>query len=242
VNSSPRPVIGLTTYAEETRFGVNDTLAAVLPLSYVHAVHSSGGRAVLVTPDDPDVDVLNGLNGIIFTGGSDVDPALYGEERHPTVKVRRQRDDAELLLMRAALAADVPLLGICRGMQLMCVASGGSLHQHLPDVLRHDRHRPVHGPRFGEHAVRIAPGTLSYSILGGQAVVNSFHHQGIKDPGGLTPTGWSPDDNLIEIVEDPTKRFCLGVQWHPEDTSDFRLFAALVAAADRYRAAAPVRN
>jgi putative glutamine amidotransferase len=242
VSSSARPKIGLTTYAEDTRFGVNDTFAAVLPLSYVHAVHASGGRAVLITPDDPDVDALDGLDGIIFTGGSDVDPALYGEQPHPTVKVRPQRDTAELLLMRAALQVDLPLLGICRGMQLLCVAYGGSLHQHLPDVFGHDRHRPAEGAKFGEHAVRIAPGTLGHAILGDVVMVNSFHHQGIKSPGGLTPTGWASDDDLVEIVEDPAKRFCLGVQWHPEDTDDFRLFQALVVAADRYRAAAPARR
>jgi putative glutamine amidotransferase len=226
-----RPVIGLTTYAEETRFGLNDTFAAVLPLSYVHAVHSSGGRAVLVTPDDPDVDVLEGLDGIMFTGGSDVDPALYGERPHPTTNVKPERDAAELVLMRAALEADLPLLGICRGMQLMCVAYGGRLHQHLPDVLGHYDHRPVSGPKFGEHAVRLAAGSRAHAILGDSVVVNSFHHQGIASPGELVPVGWCPEDNLIEILEDPRKSFTLGVQWHPEDTTDFRVFAALVDAA-----------
>src|SRR4029450_10255436 len=119
-----RPVIGLTTYAEEARFGLNDTFAAVLPLSYVHAVHASGGRAVLVTPDDPDIDVLDGLDGIMFTGGSDVDPTLYGEAPHPTANVKPERDAAELVLMRAALAADLPLLGIWRGMQGMVGGEG----------------------------------------------------------------------------------------------------------------------
>jgi putative glutamine amidotransferase len=236
VSRPSRPVIGLTTYAENARFGVNDTFSAVLPLSYVHAVHVSGGRAVLVTPDDPDVDVLDGLDGIIFTGGSDVDPQLYGEQRHPSVQVRPHRDRAELLLMRAALAADLPLLGICRGMQLMCVAYGGSLHQHLPDALGHNNHRPLSGPKFGEHRVVLAPDSRCHAILGDSVTVNSFHHQGIKDPGGLEPTGWSPDDHLIETVEDRGKRFCVGVQWHPEDSTDLRLFAALVSAADRHRA------
>ncbi|BCB87681.1 hypothetical protein Psuf_049940 [Phytohabitans suffuscus] len=133
-----RPLIGLTTYAEDARFGANDTLSAVLPLSYVQAVHESGGRAVLITPDAPGADVLDGLDGVVFTGGSDVDPALYGEPPHPTTKFRPLRDTAEMLLLRAAVAADVPLLGICRGMQLMAVAYGGRLHQHLPDVLGHE--------------------------------------------------------------------------------------------------------
>ena len=236
-----RPVIGLTTYAEETRFGLNDTFSAVLPLSYVHAVHSSGGRAVLVTPDDPDVDVLEGLDGIMFTGGSDVNPDLYGEPPHATTKVKPERDAAELLLMRAALDADLPLFGICRGMQLMCVAYGGRLHQHLPDVLGHHNHRPVSGPKFGEHPVRLSRGSRAAAILGDAVIVNSFHHQGCADPGGLAPTGWCPEDDLIEVVEDPSKSFAVGVQWHPEDTTDFRLFEAFVAAAGTRREQMAIR-
>ncbi|GIF67069.1 gamma-glutamyl-gamma-aminobutyrate hydrolase [Asanoa ishikariensis] len=223
-----RPVIGLTTYAEEARFGLNDTFAAVLPLAYVQAVHNSGGRAVLITPDAPDVDALDGLDGIVFTGGSDVDPALYGEPAHPTTQVKPERDAAELLLLRAALAADLPTLAICRGMQLMTVAYGGKLHQHLPEVLGHDNHRPVSGPKFGFHRVDLAPGSLARGLLGESVEVNSFHHQGVADPGKLTATGWCPEDNLIEVVEDPALRFAIGVQWHPEDTTDHRLFAALV--------------
>jgi putative glutamine amidotransferase len=197
----------------------------------VHAVHSSGGRAVLVTPDDPDPDVLAGLDGIMFTGGSDVDPALYGESPHPTTHVKPERDKAEMMLMRAAIAEGLPMLGICRGIQLMAVAYGGRLHQHLPDVLGHDGHRPLHGPKFGQHAVRLRPGSRAAAILGDAVVVNSFHHQGVADPGRLAATGLSPEDDLIEVVEDPALPFAVGVQWHPEDTNDFRLFAALVEAA-----------
>ncbi|MGN9907360.1 gamma-glutamyl-gamma-aminobutyrate hydrolase family protein [Phytohabitans sp. LJ34] len=227
-----RPLIGLTTYAEDARFGVNDTFSAVLPLSYVHAVHESGGRAVLITPDAPDADVLDGIDGIMFTGGSDVDPALFGEPAHPATKVKPQRDAAELLLLRAAVAADLPVLGICRGMQLMAVAYGGRLHQHLPDVLGHDGHRPVSGPKFGHHPVRLLPHSRAHAILGDEVTVNSYHHQGVRDPGGLTPVGWCPGDDLIEVVEDPSRTFVLGVQWHPEDTDDFRVFEAFVEAAN----------
>lgn len=246
-----RPLIGLTTYGEDARFGVNDTFSAVLPMSYVHAIHESGGRAVLITPDAPDADVLDGIDGIMFTGGSDVDPALYGEPPHPQTKVKPQRDAAELLLLRAALAADLPVLGVCRGMQLMAVAYGGRLHQHLPDVLGHEGHRPVPAPwagnaqpadrpqgrtpagspKFGHHPVRLLPGSRAHAILGGEVTVNSYHHQGVRDPGGLTPVGWCPDDDLIEVVEDPSRTFVLGVQWHPEDTDDFRVFGAFVQAA-----------
>ena len=139
----PRPIIGLTTYAEDARFGLQDTFSAVLPLSYVHAVHETGGRAVLITPDDPDPEILDGVDGIVFTGGSDVDPALYGDTPHGATRVKPNRDRAELMLLRAAAERGVPLLGICRGMQLMSVAYGGRLHQHLPDVLGHHGHRPA---------------------------------------------------------------------------------------------------
>ena len=233
----PRPIIGLTTYAEETRFGRHDTFAAVLPLSYVQAVHDSGGRAVLIPPDDEDADVLHQIDGLILTGGSDVDPARYRAAPHPTVDVRPERDHAEVLLLRAALETGLPVLGICRGMQLMVVDAGGRLHQHLPDVLEHDDHRPLSGPKYGHHPVRLAPGSAAFNILGPELEVNSFHHQGIADPGTLTPVGWCPEDELIEAVEVPGRRFALGVQWHPEETLDRRLFRALVAAA---RATAPV--
>ncbi|OLE26020.1 MAG: gamma-glutamyl-gamma-aminobutyrate hydrolase [Actinobacteria bacterium 13_1_20CM_3_71_11] len=231
----PRPIIGLTTYAEDARFGLQDTFSAVLPLAYVHAVHETGGRAVLITPDDPDPEVLDSLDGIMFTGGSDVDPALYGEEPHGATRVRPQRDRAEILLLRAATDRGLPLLGICRGMQLMAVAYGGRLHQHLPDVLGHHGHRPVSGPKFGWHPVELVSGSRAQAILGDRVTVNSFHHQGVADPGRLQATGWCPEDTLIEVVEDPELPFALGVQWHPEDTDDFRVIAAFVEAAVKHR-------
>jgi putative glutamine amidotransferase len=229
-----RPLIGLTTYGEMVKLGAGDVDAAALPMSYVRAVHASGGRAVLVTEDDPGPDVLDALDGVVFTGGADVAPDLYGEEAHERTYTRPDRDTSEMMLLRGALERDLPMLAICRGMQLMSVAYGGRLYQHLPDVLDHDNHRPAAG--YGSHDVHLAPGSACAAILGGRTTVNSLHHQGVASVGALVATGWAVDDEvdgveLVEVVEDPSKKFAIGVQWHPEQTDDWRLFAALVDAA-----------
>ena len=164
----------------------------------------------------------------MLAGGADLGPDLYGEEAGPLTHTRADRDRGEIALVRAAIGMDLPMLGVCRGMQLLAVAHGGRLHQHLPDVLGHDKHRPAPG-LYGSHGVTVAPGSLLASIID-DGEVNTYHHQGVADPGRLTPSGWA-DDGLIEAVEDPAKRFVLGVQWHPEESGDMRLFQALVRAA-----------
>jgi putative glutamine amidotransferase len=228
---STRPLIGLSTYVQPVRFGPGEMLAAALPMAYVKAVHGAGGRAVLITPDDPGADVLERLDGLVLTGGSDVDPARYGETPHAATIVRPERDEAEVLLLRAALAADLPVLGVCRGLQVMAVAYGGRLSQHLPESLGTHLHRPADAPGYSGHTVGTVAGTLCRKILGEELVVNCSHHQGIADPGRLTVGGWSTDDDLVEAAEDSDHAFVLGVQWHPEDSGDHRLFAALVQAA-----------
>ena len=241
-----RPLIGLTSYAEQVQYGRNDVMAGLLPMSYVKAVHACGGRAVLITPDDPGPDVLESLDGIVLTGGNDMNPAHWNAERHPTTEVDDARDTAELLLARAALQVDLPILGVCRGMQVMAVATGGSLHQHLPDVIGHDRHQAAAGTDplaadsadFGRHDVVIEERTAAYDVFGPFLTVNSFHHQAVADPGDFVPVGRCPDDRVIEIIEHPGRSFALGVQWHPERTSDLRSFAALVAASARARTVA----
>lgn len=227
------PVVGITCYVEQARWGVWDVPAAVLPFRYVERVEAAGGRAVVLPPTaaagDSDDSVLDRLDAIVFAGGSDLDPALYGEEPHAeTAGLRPERDAAELPLMRAVLQRDLPTLGICRGMQLLSVVRGGSLVQHLPDAVGHERHRPADGV-YGLHEVRLDPGSRAHAILGDRVSVPSYHHQGIASPGTLTVTGWA-DDDTPEVVEDPDRRFVLGVLWHPEAGDDLRLFEALVRA------------
>jgi putative glutamine amidotransferase len=221
-----RPLIGLTSYSQNVRYSTFETPSAVLPMAYAEAVHASGGRAVLITTDDPGADVLDRLDGIVFTGGSDVDSAFYGEAPHALTRSVPERDRAELLLLRAALELNLPVLGVCRGFQLMAVNAGGRLHQHLPDVLGHDGHRPGQGQT---HPVRMVAGTTCHKILGDELTVNSLHHQGVADPGTLTAAGWAGE--LLEAAEDPTRTFAIGVQWHPEMSTDRRVFEALVEVA-----------
>lgn len=245
-----RPLIGLTSYAQQVQYNGADVHAAMLPMNYVAAVHATGGRAVLVTPDDPGTDVLDGLDGVVFTGGGDLSSDAYGEPAHPLTQPDPVRDASELLLLRAALDAGLPVLGVCRGMQVMAVATGGRLHQHLPDVIGHERHRAAAGTdplaagadAYGRHDVELRAGSRAARLLGARTTVNSFHHQAVADPGAFEVVGWCPDDDVAEVLERPGPAFALGVQWHPERSDDLRVFAALVrAAARRAGLAAPAR-
>ena len=225
-----RPVIGVTAYTTTATWGPwRDLTSTLVPHDYVQNVTAAGGRAVLLPADDLDADVLDRLDGLLLAGGPDVDPGLYGERPGPHTEPDANRDAGELLLLRTALLRDLPVLGVCRGAQLMAVAAGGRLHQHLPDTLGHDKHKPAVGV-YGTHGVRFAPGSRIAALMGDDAEVNAYHHQGVADPGALVATAWA-DDGLVEAVEDPAKRFVLGVQWHPETAADQRLFRAFVAAA-----------
>ena len=229
-----RPVIGITTYVEPATWGVwQDLPTALIPQDYVAAVTAAGGRAVLLPPDDLDADVLRLLDGLVLSGGSDVDPELYGATPEPLTVTRPERDTAELLLARAALDRDLPVLGVCRGMQLLTVAAGGTLHQHLPDVLGHVGHRPAPAV-YGQQEVTFTPGSRIATLMGDDRRVQCYHHQGVAEAGALTVTGRT-EDGLVEAVEQPGKTFVVGVQWHPEVVRDKRLFGALVVAAGEYR-------
>jgi putative glutamine amidotransferase len=225
-----RPIIGITSYVVPATWGVwHDLPTALIPNDYVAAVEQSGGRAVIIPPDARDPDVLRVLDGLLLAGGPDVEPARYGAEPQPLTETRPDRDAGEFLLARAALTLDLPILGVCRGMQVLTVAAGGTLHQHLPDVLGHERHRPAPGV-YGEHEARFEGGTMIAKLMGDDVGIHCYHHQGVDDPGTLRVTGRA-GDGLPEAVEDPDRRFVLGVQWHPEVIRDRRLFGALVEAA-----------
>jgi putative glutamine amidotransferase len=234
-----RPLIGICAALERARWSVWDLQAFLLPRMYVDAVQRAGGSAVLLPVDqgwiDDPAELLDRLDGLMLAGGADLDPASYGAQPDPrTVGVVPERDAFEIALTRAALERDLPYLGICRGMQVMNVAAGGTLIQHLPDSHGHDDHRRVSGTFDGaDHDVRLASGSLVARAAGEELhATKSHHHQGVDAVGeGLEVTGWATLDDLPEAIERSDRRFALGVQWHPEADETSRLIGALVAEA-----------
>jgi putative glutamine amidotransferase len=234
-----KPVIGITSYApERVRWGIWEAPAALIPLVYVDAVARAGGRPLVIPPAEDAIDeTLEALDGIVFSGGEDIHPGAYGAEAHPmTTGIHEGRDKAEIALLRAALEQDMPVLAICRGSQVLNVALGGDLVQHLPEVVGDDKHKHTPGV-FADHDIEIRGGTRLESVLGDRAPVKSHHHQGYGRLGeGLREAAWA-EDGTVEALEDPSRRFALGVLWHPEEGEDMALFEALVAEAADYRAA-----
>jgi putative glutamine amidotransferase len=232
-------LIGMCTALERARYGAWDVDAFLLQRTYVETVQRAGGIAIMLPPD-PDVDpdrLLDLVDGLILAGGRDIDPGAYGAERHAlTDDPRTERDAFEIVLARRAMERDIPLLGICRGMQLMNVARGGTLVQDLPEHVGHEDHRRSIGTFDGnDHPVHLAEGSVAARAAGEvRHGTLSHHHQGIDRVGaGLRISGWADDDELPEALEDPELRFALGVQWHPEADPDSRVVAALVEAARR---------
>jgi putative glutamine amidotransferase len=230
---SDRPLIGITSYAQPARWGSWELPAALVPLYYVESVERAGGRALVVPPSTDAVDeTLDVLDGVVFSGGIDIDPDEYGAERHPmTDAAQAHRDAGELALLQRALERDIPTLAICRGFQLLNVLRGGDLVQHLPEYVGHEGHREEPG-RFSEHPVSVKDGSRLAAILGARhGSVQSSHHQGVGRVGdGLVETAWA-EDGTLEGLEDPDKRFAVAVLWHPEMEEDKRLFEALVGEA-----------
>ncbi|OBH25551.1 gamma-glutamyl-gamma-aminobutyrate hydrolase [Mycobacterium sp. E1715] len=239
VNARGRPVVGLTSYLERVRTGIWEMPAGYLPADYFQGVVIAGGAAVLLPPQPAEPQtvgsVLDGLHALVITGGYDLDPAGYGQRPHPsTDRPRVDRDAWEFALLRGALDRGLPVLGICRGAQVLNVALGGTLHQHLPDVLGHDGHRAGNGV-FTKLPVRTVAGSRLAALVGESTTAQCYHHQAIDQVGeGLVVSAWDPD-GVVEALELPGDGFVLAVQWHPEQSlDDMRLFAAIVDAARSY--------
>lgn len=240
-----RPLVGMTTYSERARFGWWDTSTAALPNNYVTSVTAAGGLPTLLPPpfaadrssaDRPELDRLArsaaaGLDALVIVGGEDVDASLFDQEPGPeTGTPSPHRDRWELALIEAALEAPLPLLGVCRGAQLLNIHLGGSLQQHLPDVVGHRGHQPAPG-QFSSNLVKTEPGSQLELIVGPSSQVQCSHHQAIDEVGRGLAVVARAADGTIEAVELQGDRFCLGVQWHPEVGADKALFEALVDAA-----------
>ncbi len=231
-----RPVIGITTYVTPARWSYWDAEVALVPAAYVRAVDRAGGRPLLVPPSEDGIEeTLDSVAGLLFSGGSDLDPDLYDQESHEeTFGVAPERDRAELALLEAALARDMPVLAVCRGSQVLNVARGGDLVQHLPDVVGDEKHKHTPGT-FADHDVTLEQGTRLAALLGEHAPVKSHHHQGFGRVGRGLRVAAHAEDGTIEAVEDPSQRFALGVLWHPEAGEDLKLFEELVRQAREYR-------
>lgn len=231
-----RPLIGITTYVTPARWSYWDLEAALIPQDYVNAVDRAGGRPLLVPPTTEGVEeTLDVLHGLLLTGGSDLDPALYGQEPHPeTFGVHALRDEAELALLEGALERDMPVFGICRGIQVINVGRGGDLHQHLPEVVGHEGHKHDPPGQFLEHDVEIEPDTRLAAVLGRRTRVMSHHHQALRRLGEGLVEAAHAEDGTVEAIEARDRRFVLGVLWHPEAGDDPALFEAFVEEARRY--------
>lgn len=229
------PLIGISTYLEQARFGLWEVPSAVLMKSYLDCIVAAGGMPVMLPPVGRWLPGhVSRLDGLVIAGGADIDPSRYGQAPHQaTGKLRLDRDAAEFGLFHLALEADLPVLGVCRGLQLINTALGGTLHQHVPDVCGSESHNPRPGV-FGSNEVKLAPGSVVAGLISDHVTVHCHHHQAIDQLGsGLVATGWS-QDGITEAIELPDAGFVLGVQWHPEeDSTDVRLFAGLVDAAQR---------
>jgi gamma-glutamyl-gamma-aminobutyrate hydrolase PuuD len=230
--SLQRPIIGLSAHSDHTRYGVWDHQTVLLSHSYIDMVVGAGGTPLLLPPVATSAEVVDRLDGVVLTGGPDISPDRYGAPLHPRTSVPRpERDAAEIAILHRALDVGIPVLGVCRGAQLLNVALGGTLVQHLPEVVDHHGHNPRPGV-FGEITVVLDPTGRIGAAVGTQVRVRCHHHQALdRIAPGLQVTGRA-EDGTVEAVELDARDFVVGVQWHPEqDATDARLNTALIDAA-----------
>jgi putative glutamine amidotransferase len=235
-----KPLVGICAAVEQARWASWDVVVTMAPQTYSTSVQAAGGIAVILPPDpavtaDPD-SLLDRIDALLLAGGSDIDPSTYGADPAPeTTGFRPERDEFELALLRGAIARDMPALGICRGMQMLNVACGGTIDQHVPDRIGGSiQHREVPGT-YSDHRVVVDPGSLAARAIGSErAAVKSHHHQGVDQLGDeLAVTGRSAEDELIEAIELPGRRYALGVLWHPEEDIESNVIRSLVEAASQ---------
>jgi len=224
------PVIGITCPSRPTKWANWDLDAVVLPTTYHKMVMQCGGIPLLIPPGCSS-EVMNRIDGLIISGGPDINPQIYGQNSGSyTNEIYPAQDDSEIELIKSALDKDVPLLCICRGFQLLCAINGGELHQHLPETVGYENHGGWNG-RVTEHGVDIIKGTKLEKIMGTHITANSTHHQGVSNAGNLLISAYSSHDNLIEAVEFEELRFCIGVQWHPERIKHTNLYLEFIETA-----------
>lgn len=226
-----KPVIGITCFMREASYGDWQRHAAILPTAYISMVEKTGGVPLIIPPAGDMTRTLDLIDGLIVSGGPDISPANYDEEPGPMTKeFYPGQDFTEMGLINEALDRDMPLLGVCRGMQILSVAHGGKMYQHLDTTPGYEGHGG-YGGKSTEHGVIVEEDSLLASLMGNSFTVNSLHHQGVSDAGSLTISARAEHDGLIEGVERKDKSFCVGVQWHPERKGHALLFSSLVEAA-----------
>ena len=226
-----KPIIGITCCMREARYSDFVRHAAILPSAYISMVDKAGGVPMIIPPAGDMTILLDSIDGLIVSGGPDISPANYNEEPGPmTTEFYPEQDYSEMGLSERALERDMPLLGICRGMQILSGADGGRMHQHLDTTPGHEGHGGFFG-KSTEHGVVLEGDSQLASIMGDSFIVNSLHHQGVSDSGSLDVSARADHDGLIEGVERKDKKFCIGVQWHPERKGHDLLFSALIQAA-----------
>ncbi|MAH98142.1 MAG: gamma-glutamyl-gamma-aminobutyrate hydrolase [Euryarchaeota archaeon] len=226
-----RPVIGITCSMRNASYGAWNNHAAILPSDYLLKIDEAGGRPLIIPPVGDMTEIMSQIDGLIISGGPDIDPANYSQDPdEQTTDFDRNQDETEIGLIRYALEKDIPILGICRGMQILSVAHGGHLHQHLDTTPGYEKHGGYYG-NTSNHGVNVVRGSRLEQIMGDQIQVNSAHHQGVANPGSLKVSAIADHDGLIEAVEREDKLFCIGVQWHPERKDHHVLFSALIEAA-----------